>query len=368
MPAVAQPRFSPCGLATGIGSLPFEDPQKAVALILETFSACPHWPQLPRRSQKEHFVHQFLQPLVTCGILVSENQRWFFDLSRNSNAEALTDIYTMCMAAEQGDEAALKSFLPQQAAAGGLHAFLSRISSEKRSAKTEFLKGQVAGPLTIALQLKDEQDRPAYYHGDLRDIVVRTLALNARAQAAAFSSAGLVPIVFVDDPAVGAIGTRLHLALDREPVLEDLNFIFEAIHAEGGLAGIHSCEAIDWSLLTETTVDIISVDSYRFGSSLFPYSAQLCDFLQQGKSIAWGIVPTVDDPFKESSDSLLQKLVHLWDELFADRVPRHQICCQSMITPACGTGLLSVEQARHIYRLTIDLSRRVDAIVKSIVP
>jgi hypothetical protein len=42
------------------------------------------------------------------------------------------------------------------------------------------VKGQIAGPLTVALELKDQQGYPAYYQGDLRDIIVRRLALNAR--------------------------------------------------------------------------------------------------------------------------------------------------------------------------------------------
>ncbi len=62
------------------------------------------------------------------------------------------------------------------------------------------------GPLTVALELKDQQGRPAYYQGDLRDIIVRTLALSARCQAAALSGFGCIPIIFVDDPAIRAYG------------------------------------------------------------------------------------------------------------------------------------------------------------------
>ncbi len=219
-----------------------------------------------------------------------------------------------------------------------------------------FAKGQIAGPLTVALEMKDEQGRPAYYQDDLRDIIVRTLALNARSQAAAISSLGLIPIVFIDDPSVSAFGSRLHLALGREAIVEDLNFSAAAVHAEKGLAGVHSCEAVDWSLLTDTTVDIISVDTYRFGASLLPYAAQLSDFLMAGYTIAWGIVPTVDDCFNESAASLLQRLVDLWDSLFAGDPSQDQVIRQSMITPACGAGLLSPAQARQIYRLTAAVS------------
>ena len=346
-------------MATGIGSLPFTEPQEALDLILTETPQCPHWPQLPRCGMQEHFVHQFLQPLVACGILVSDNDRWYLDITQDTSADKLTEFYSSCLAAEEGSTTSLQSFLPPAEAAAGLHAFLDKVAFSGLPTQTVFVKGQIAGPLTIALELKDEQDRPAYYREDLRDILIRTLTLNARAQAAVLSASGATPIIFIDDPAISAIGSRLHLALDRAAVLEDLNFIAAAIHSEGGLAGVHSCEAIDWSLLTESAIDIISVDTYRFGFSLIPYAAELEDFLKRGKTIAWGIVPTLDDVFGESAESLLERLFGLWNELFGSVPASGQVLRQSMITPACGAGLLSHEQARQIYRLTAQVSLRI---------
>ena len=356
--------FFPRGMATGIGSLPFEDPQEALTLIWSALPECPHWPQLPRRGRQEHFVHQFLQPLVACGILVFENERWFFDLSKQTSADSLTVFYSACLAAEEGDQEALRSFLPSAEAAAGLHAFVNQAANGELLKNAVFVKGQIAGPLTVALGMKDEQGRPAYYQGDLRDIVIRTLALNARAQAAALALLGRAPIIFEDDPAVSASGSRLHLALSREAILEDLNSIFAAIRSEEGLAGVHCCEAVDWSLLTDSTVDIISVDTFRFGSSLIPYAVPLRDFLQRGRTIAWGIVPTLDDSFGESAASLQQRLVHLWEQLFAGGPALERVIRQSMITPACGAGLLSREQALQIYRLTAEVSRRIGELAK----
>jgi hypothetical protein len=355
----ATTRFFPRGLATGIGSLPYEEPREALALILNKFPQCPHWPQLPRRSPKEHFIHQFLQPLVACGLLVFHNDRWLFDLSRDTSADSLTRFYSACLAVEAGDAGALSAFLPSTEAAAGFHAFLTLAATGDGFENAGFVKGQIAGPLTIALELKDEQDRPAYYQGDLRDVIVRNLALNARSQAAALCSPGRPAIIFVDDPGVAAFGSRMHLALSREAIVEDLNSIFTAIRAEGALCGVHSCEAVDWSLLTDTTTDIISVDVYRYGSSLIPYAPRLRGFLERGGVMAWGISPTLDDPFAESAGSLLQKLHGLWAQLFPNVPDRSLLIRQSMITPACGTGLLSVAQARRIYRLTAEVSRRI---------
>jgi hypothetical protein len=352
--------FQPRGLATGIGSLPFTDPQAALALIFENLPDIPHWPQLPRRGAPEHFVHQFLQPLVDCGTLTARGDTWIFDTAKADHAECLTDFYATCLPAQEGDSQCLQSFLPTVEAAAGLHAFLQQAQAGALE-KAAYVKGQIVGPLTVALELKDQQGRPAYYQGDLRDIIVRTLALQARRQAAALSGFGCTPIIFIDDPAVRAYGSRLHLALSREMIIEDLDTICAAIESENALAGIHSCEAVDWSLLMRTRVRILSLDAYRCGASLRPYAAQLKDFLARGGIIAWGIVPTLDDPFAESAASLHNRLLALWHDLLAEHSERQTLLKQSLVTPACGTGLLTPAQTRRIYHLTAELSRRLRA-------
>ncbi|MFH1129037.1 MAG: methionine synthase, partial [Candidatus Omnitrophota bacterium] len=51
------------GLATGIGSLPYEDPAKAVDLVLKYLPQIPFWPQLPKLGGCEGMVAQFAQNL-----------------------------------------------------------------------------------------------------------------------------------------------------------------------------------------------------------------------------------------------------------------------------------------------------------------
>jgi len=351
----SQSEFLPYCLATGIGSLPHPRPDEALELILSEMPEIPHWPQLPRRGESEHFIHQFLQPLVVCGLAVHRNDRWVVDPSGEYRADCLTDFYTTCLPAEDGSRDCLQSFLPSPEAAAGFYAFLARAKAGGLKA-AQYVKGQIAGPLTAGLSLKDTEGRPAYYNGDLRDTIVRTLALNARCQAAALSLVGCTPIIFVDDPAISACGSRFHLALGRDMVLEDLTFIVSAIQREGAIAGLHACEAVDWSLVMESGARILSLDAYRFGSTLIPYAMQVRDFLARGGVIAWGVVPTLDDPFGESAQSLKQRLNALWDELFASGPDRESVLRQSLITPACGTGLLTEEKACRIYRLTAEVS------------
>ncbi|SPD73237.1 conserved hypothetical protein [uncultured Desulfobacterium sp.] len=350
--------FSPGGIATGIGSLPFTDPDEAVGFVIRYFSRAPHWPQMPRRGSEEYFVFQFLQPLVDSGLLIVKGDSYFFDASRPDWPERLTDFYSICLAAESGDALALAKFLPPVRAARGFHAFLAHLEKMDFD-NVLFVKGQIAGPLTVGLNLKDQEGRFSYYNDELRDVIVRTLALNSRSQARALSQFGRQAVIFVDEPAVSAYGTRDHLTMTKEMIIEDINAIFRAVFLENALTGVHACEAIDWSILLETHMQILSLDAYRFGQSLGYYLQQVNDFLNRGGSVAWGIVPTLDDPFKETPDSLLDRLKGLLSQLVCCGPDIDLVIRQSLITPACGAGLLSVDWTQRIYGLANAVSARI---------
>jgi hypothetical protein len=347
--------FNLGGVATGIGSLPFTDPEKAVAFVFKHLADIPHWPQMPRRGSQEHLVFQFLAPLVETGLLKTNIDTWLFDLSQPDWPDRLTAFYTTCLAAEAGDPAAIQLFLPPEPAASGFYRFIDYLKQADTD-KIRFVKGQIAGPLTCGLELKDQEGRFSYYHEELRDVIVRTLALNARSQAALLSQFGRPAIIFVDEPAISRYGTRYHLAMSKEMILGDMNAICRSVRSKNALVGVHCCQAIDWSILFETEMQILSLDAYRFGDSLISYSAHIGGFTQGGGVIAWGIVPTLDDPFEETPETLFERLQTLVSKLAHQGVDPEILRKQSMITPACGTGLLSVEKTERIYELTSQVS------------
>jgi hypothetical protein len=229
--------------------------------------------------------------------------------------------------------------------------------------ETRYLKGHLVGPLTAGFQLKDQTGRQAYYQEQLRDLIVKTLAMHARWQAAILSGVGLPAIIFVDDPCISLCGSCYHVTLTREMIIEDLNAIFSAVHAADAIAGLHSCSAADWSLLFESDLEIVALDSYQFGESLICYATEMEKFLARGGVIAWGIVPTTEKAFEEDSGSLIKKLEALWTGLTCRGVDENRLLAQSLVTPACGTGLLSCELAERIYRLTAEVSARLQKMI-----
>ena len=105
----------------------------------------------------------------------------------------------------------------------------------------------------------------------------------------------------------------------------------------------------------------LNLDAFGYLENLALYPEEVRKFLDRGGVVAWGIVPTSEDAFGETRDSLLARLYGLWNQLAGLGVDRLQLRQQSMITPACGTGLLSEELAQRIYALTAEVSAAVGA-------
>jgi hypothetical protein len=292
------------------------------------------------------------------GLLERRGDKVIFPVDNPRWPDLLTEFYTVYLAAEAGDDEALKTFAFPPLSALGFYAFIEEIQAAgTRSAR--YLKGHLAGPLTIGFQLKDERGRLAYYEDQLRDVLVKTLAMHARWQAMELGKTGLPVIIFVDEPGVRVYGSSSYITVTREMGVSDLNTVFAGIHTAGALAGVHSCDAIDWSVLYEADLEVVNLDAYQYGDSLLPYAREMKKYLEQGGVIAWGIVPTLDKAFNEDTDSLLARLEKLWAELGERGVERATLLRQSLITPACGTGLLEQALAERIYLLTREVSGRI---------
>ncbi|TEB13119.1 hypothetical protein [Pelotomaculum propionicicum] len=350
--------FEPKGLATGIGSLPHTGAEEALSVVKKYVPCIPHWPQLPQRGRQENIAEQFLKPLVNIGLLVDDGDRVYFDTTRPDWADNLTAFYSLYLAYEDGDLTVLDQFAFEEDSAAGFYAFMEDLKKGAGSARV--LKGQVVGPLTAAFQLKDERGRFAYYNDQLRDLIVKTIALHSVWQVIQLKKFGLPVLIFIDEPSIRVYGKSSYITVTKEAIKEDLEAVFQAVHSAGALAGVHCCDAIDWSILFESSVEVVNFDAYNYFSSIVPFIASLKEFLKRGGLLAWGVVPTLDDlVLDEDGASLLAILDREWKELTRRGVSRKLLYRNCIIAPACGTGLLDAELAEKIYALASSVSEKL---------
>jgi len=191
-------------------------------------------------------------------------------------------------------------------------------------------------------------------------VLIKTLALQGLNQVKSLARFGLPVIVFVDDPGLSASGQSTFITLKKDEIVSELNSIYEAIRSGGGIAGTHSCAGMDWSILFDSEVDIVSFDAFEYFSTVSSYMDELKVFLKRGGILAWGIVPTFGDKITtQSVDSLEAKLVENMSYLINKGIDRRVLLEQSMLTPSCGTGTLSLDLSIKVHQMTRDLSEKL---------
>ena len=351
-------QFDPCCLATTIGSLPHTDVGAGMDLIFEHTPEIPAWPQFPKRAFEENMMVQFTEGMPG---LVQNGEQFSFDSSASEFSDQMTRFYTDYLAVtEDGDAVALDRFALSAGFAAGFEGFCTML--EKGPASFSALKGQVTGPFTLGTNLSDQDDRCAYYDEQLRDAIVKMAALKAMWQISRLSRFQRRVIILIDEPALLGFGSQLFITVSREDIIRDLNEVAEAIHAQGGLAGIH-CEAnTDWSMLMETDLDILVFDAYDHLQAITLYPDRLQAFLAKGGSLGWGIVPTLDreSAAKETTDALLVRFDDGLEELAQKGFDRELLLQRALITPSCGAGgVLTVALAERVLRILRELSLRL---------
>lgn len=248
-------------------------------------------------------------------------------------------------------------FLISKDFSAGFPALLNRIKNAKEK-QFRGLKGQIVGPITLAASIRDQNKNSVIYNSTIFDVIVKTLAMKACWQLDRYARFNVAAIIFLDEPYLSSVGSAF-ANINRTQVVNALNEIFDAIHKRNALAGIHCCANTDWSMLMDTTADIISFDAYGYMDSLLLYWREVKMFLQRGGILAWGIVPTSMDIKTESVDSLIQRLVSGIDTLQNKGIDINLINENSLITPSCGTGTMDNEAAEMVMVMLRDVSLRL---------
>lgn len=338
--------FQPHLSTTGIGSLPFADADEAATFVLDAELSMPFWPQLPARRFPEGMIPQYSEGMP-CLRLDAEGESIRFDPSdKPSELEAFYGRFL---------EEDPSLFAISQDLAAGLYAF-ERLAAGRT---WPFVKGHTTGPITFSTGVYDAQRTPLYSDPELRDAAVKAIVRKVEwqiGQLKRFASAGVV--IFVDEPTLAAYGSSAYIYLSEENVHELLGEVFGAITAAGAIPGIHVCGNSDWGMLARSGVRIINFDAYQYGTTVGLYPADVARFLDNGGCIAWGIVPTSEAAGQETADSLAERLETCFEALTRKGIDRDLVREQSLLTPSCGAGTMSPDDARRVFRLLKELREK----------
>ncbi len=348
--------FQANGLPTLIGSLPMDDHEAATRLVLKYSRHIPLWVQLPT-NKKEGMIEQFLPGMPG---LTEEKGKLFIDTSGELFENAILAFYEDYMAVTENRQDLFESrFALTRETALGFFKFIEQVKTLPEPPYA--VKGQITGPITFGLGLKDLNDRAVFYDDQARDAAIKHIALKAAWQTRQLSVLGCPVIIFLDEPVLAGFGSSEMISISNEEISICLEEVIEAVHSEGGLAGIHVCANTDWSIILNSSVDIVNFDAYSFFDKFILYGDLVKKFIESGRIIAWGIVPTGSPEYieKETVGSLVDTWNNQVRKMEALDIDPEILFAQSLITPSCGTGSLDLENAIKVLKLTGDVSEKL---------
>jgi len=332
---------------THLGSVPYTDlhsTSERLAALLDI----PAWAQFSRRSFRENMYVQFSTALPR--VVIDPTRERIFVNTAGDLTPDLEAFYALYL------EDYVDAFALTPEYAAGFFAMLDVLAVTPGT----WAKGQVTGPVSLGLSVTDQDRYAILYHDLLSDVVVKTLAMNARWQVRQLRALRPRVLIFVDEPYLASFGSA-YVSLERDAVIAMLNEVFAAIHSEGAWVGVHCCGNTDWSLLLDTTVDVLNLDAFGYLEALSLYPVELRAFLDRGGVVAWGIVPNNEAITGVSAGDLAERLwtgLRQLSERAAGRgvsIAPEELLARSLLTPSCGLGTASPEIADQVYATLVAL-------------
>ena len=346
--------FKPKFLATGIGSMPFEDVEHAVDVSLSRLKNSPIWPQLPKLGLNEQMEIQYSEGLPSI-VIDREKRRMYFDTSVDYS-EPFAEFYEAYMMAMDPDDGTgdCTAMAISPDFSKGIYELETRLQAQKD--KLQYVKVQTTGPCSFALTIVDENKKAIYYNEEFRDVIIKALAMKCRWQIQKFQPFAERVICFIDEPILSAFGSSTYISVKRNDVVSHLTEVIEAIHADNGIAGIHCCGNTEWSILIDAGVDLVNFDAFEYGETIALYPDHVKTHLERGGALAWGVVPTSTAIREQTVETLTTHLEKVMDNLASKGIDKQLIAEQAIITPSCGTGSMDPADAEKVFELTAALS------------
>ena len=332
----------PESLPTGIGGLPYRDPEAACDAVLGAFTEFPYVPLLPNRGFLENIVVNDSEKLPG---RVLEGGKITVDRSRDLSLE-MEQIYIDYI------EGNFAPYVVGPTYASGFYSFLNRSFPMVYGVKC-----QITGPVTFGMQVVDADKRPVYYDSQFADVLSKMLALRARwyEHELAEKTGVKNTLIILNEPYLASLGSSV-VPIDRESVRSGWDDIVSLVE---GSVGIHCCSNTDWGFLFSLGPAVISFDAYTTSKEILLYRDDLLAYMEDGGVVAWGIVPAEWKTFSnETLDSLYDRYLAIRSEV-TSYIPKDLFDAQSLITPSCGIRFADETQSVWIMKTAAEISRRI---------
>lgn len=348
--------FQPKFLTTAIGSMPYDNADHAAEVSMKNLTA-PHWPQMSRFGQLEQMETQYCEG-IPCAVIDKEKNRLYLDTSTDYS-EAFAEFYENYMAAlDEGGNGDCSSMAISEPHSAGIYALERAL--QKKGEKIPFVKCQSIGPCSFALSITDENKRALYYNEEFRDVIIKAMSMKSVWQINKFKPYCDQVICFVDEPVFSGFGSSTYVSVATEDCVASLGEVVDQVHATGAIAGCHCCGNTEWSILVDAGIDIINFDSFAYGETIAMYPDHVKKLLNGGGALCWGAVPTSRIIREQTVETLEKQLDAMMDNLAkVAGLDKGLIAQQALLSPACGTGSLEVEEADMIYTMLPELAVRM---------
>jgi hypothetical protein len=309
--------FVAAGAVTGIGSLPFTSATSAIRSVAELSPEVPFWPQLPQLSEREGIIGQGLG--IVQSLIEPRNEGYGYQVKEGQLEPVLEILHR-----SSGE------LTPANAA--GFGAFEDALSFGRFSSAVA-VKGQFEGPITLSAYLF-HKGRPFLADTTLFAAIAFHVSQIIAWQIDRLQSAGLPVLLFVDEPAL-CLDAPVSNAVPEEKRLNALAATLEGVRNRGAYAGLHCCAARPFERMCRVQPDIISFDAHEGLDSFFAdWHAR--DFMQQGGTVAYGLVPTRPGVNAVDSAGIFVR----WLKAASLAGDPQKFAQRAMITATCGLGLL----------------------------
>ncbi|MDX6275306.1 MAG: hypothetical protein QOJ92_2516 [Frankiales bacterium] len=322
--------------ATGIGSLPYDDIDEAMRLVLGELPDFPHLPELPSRGVGADLVGR-TGGAVLAGLNVDLQPAGWRIVDRPSH-----------------DQNRARELLSRDLDALEIHGH-------------EYggpLKLQLCGPWTLAASLElSRGDKVLGDRGAVRDLTA-SLAEGAAEHIAEVSKRvpGAELVLQLDEPALPMVlaghvptasGLRAFGPVDASAARDALDVVLDAIRDVGARTALHCCAAEPpYSLLGRA--DAVSVDASLIRDK--DHDA-LGELVESGRELWLGLVPSLGPGVPPTVKDLAEPARRLWHRL---GFPPERLSEVVVVTPTCGLAGASSGWVRT----ALGLCRRVAQVLE----